>query len=96
MRKGITESGFAFEFDEAVLDDMRFVDVLAEIIDPEATETAAIVATSKICSMLLSKEQKKQLYGHIGAKHNGRVPVAELSTEVFEIIRSAGKDAEKN
>lgn len=96
MKRGTTESGFAFSFDEAVLDDMRFVDVLAEIVDPDSTEIDTITATSKLSTMLLGKEQKKKLYEHIGSKHKGRVPVAKLSAEIFEIIRQAGKDAEKN
>ena len=96
MKRGTTVSGFAFEFDECVLDDMRFVDVLAEIVDPDVSDVATLSATSKLAAMLLGKEQKKKLYDHIGAKHGGRVPVAELSAEVFEIIRANGKDAEKN
>ena len=96
MKRGTTESGFAFEFDELVLDDMRFVDALAEIVDPDVSDVLTLSATTKLATMLLGKEQKKRLYDHIGAKHSGRVPVTELSAEVFEIIRANGKDAEKN
>lgn len=96
MKRGTTESGFAFEVNEFVLDDMRFVDVLAEIVDPDVPDALTLAATTKLATMLLGKDQKKKLYDHIGANHGGRVPVAELTAEVFEIIRASGKDAEKN
>lgn len=96
MKKGTTKSGFAFEIEEKVLDDMRVIDVLAEIVDPEASDVATLTATSKLSGLILGKEQKKKLYDHIAAQNEGRVPVKELTTTIFEIIGASGKDAEKN
>lgn len=96
MVKGTTSGGFAFEYDEGRLDDMRYVDILAVVIDPEAPQFDKISGASRLLTMLLGPEMKKALYDHIGAKHGGRVPRAELETALEEIMAAAGKDAEKN
>lgn len=95
MIRGITSSGFAYEFDETRLDDMRFVDVLSVVVDAEAPAFDKISGVSKLLTMILGKEMKEQLYTHIGKSHDGRVPRAELEKALEEIM-SAGKDAEKN
>lgn len=96
MRNGVTSTGFAYEFDEIRLDDMRFVDVMAVVLDPEAPEFDKISGASKLVAMLLGPELKKKLYDHIGAAHEGRVPRAELEKALMEIMNGSGKDAEKN
>lgn len=96
MTNGITSSGFAFCFDESRLDDMRFVDILATVVDPDAAEFDKIAGASKLVEMLLGKELKNDLYRFIGQSHDGRVPRAELEQALQDIMASAGKDAEKN
>lgn len=96
MTKGITSSGFAYEYDEARLDDMRFVDVLAEVLDPEASRFSKISGTSRLVALLLGPKMKAALYEHIGKSHEGRVPRAELEAALEEMMAGAGKDAEKN
>lgn len=94
MIKGTTSTGFAYEYDEQRLDDMRFVDVLAVVVDPEAPKFDKIAGASKLLTMLLGEEMKKALYEHIGAAHGGRVPRADLEAALSEIMQT--KDAEKN
>lgn len=96
MIKGKTNSGFEFEYDRRRLDDMRFVDAMAEALDPEAEEFTRLSNSSKLIGMLLGKELKAKLYEHIGAKHDGRVPSVDLVNELGEIMAAAGKSAEKN
>lgn len=96
MRKGTTSTGFTFEFDENRLDDMRFVDILAVVVDPEAKQFDRISGASRLLTMLLGDELKAALYEHIGKAHGGRVPRAEVEAALEEIMASAGKDAEKN
>lgn len=96
MINGKTSAGFEFSFDETRLDDMRFVDVLAVVVDPAAPEFDRIAGASKLTEMLLGKELKAQLYQFIGAQHDGRVPRAELEQALTEIMAAGGKDAEKN
>lgn len=96
MKRGTTSTGFDYEYDETRLDDMRFVDTLAVILDPEAPEFDKIAGASRMVTMMLGPELKKKLYDHIGASHDGRVPRAELEKALEEMMSSAGKDAEKN
>ena len=96
MVKGTTSSGFAFEYDEARLDDMRFVDLLAVVADPEAGLLDRVKGASRMLTMLLGETDKARLYEHIGQAHEGRVPRDEMERELEEIMRAAGKDAEKN
>lgn len=94
MRKGITSGGFAYEYDETRLDDMRFVDILTVVVDEEAPAFDKIAGVSKLLTMMLGDEMKKALYDHIGKTHDGRVPRADLEKALEEIM--AGEDAEKN
>lgn len=96
MRRGTTSGGFAYEYDETRLDDMRFVDVLAVVLDPDAPPFDKLSGVSRLLTMLLGPEMKKALYDHIGQAHEGRVPRAELEKALEEIMAGAGEDAEKN
>lgn len=96
MKRGTTSTGFVYEFDETRLDDMRFVDTLAVVLDPEAPEFDKISGASRLVTMMLGPELKKQLYDHIGKAHGGRVPRADLEIALEEMMSAAGKDAEKN
>lgn len=97
MKRGTTSTGFAYEFDETKLDDMRFFEQLADIVDDEATETGVFVALNRIVKLLFSKEEKDRLYQHITQQNDGRVPPKEVEREILEIINGAGgKDAVKN
>lgn len=93
MRRGVTSTGFEYEYDETRLDDMRFVDVLAVVLDEEAPEFDKLSGVSKLLTLMLGTEMKKALYEHIGKTHDGRVPRADLEAALSEIMRG---DAEKN
>lgn len=94
MRKGTTRTGFAYELDETAADDMRLVDALAVCMSDESDSFETISAASRAAELLLGKQQKKALYDHIGKSHGGRVPSAELMTELEDVM--SGSDAEKN
>lgn len=96
MTKGKTSTGFEFEYDENRLDDMRFVDVMSVVVDPNATSFDKLSGTSKLIEMILGADLKKALYEHIGESYDGRVPRADLEAALYEIMEAAGKDAEKN
>ena len=96
MVKGTTSTGFAFEYDEARLDDMRFVDLLAVVVDQEAGLLDRVKSASRMLTLLLGEADKTRLYEHIGKSYGGRVPRDDMERELNEIMRAAGKDAEKN
>ena len=86
MKQGKTASGFAFCFDEKAADDMRFVELLGEITDPENDGLRIMSASAKALTLLLGKEQKAALYAHIAAKNEGRVPTAAVGDELRDIL----------
>lgn len=95
MKTGTTSTGFQYEFDERNANDMRFVDLIANISAEETPEFEKIAGLSRMLEMLLGKEQKVALYEHIGLRNEGRVPPADLEIALAEILRGGG-DAVKN
>lgn len=86
---GTTESGFDFKIDEAVLDDMRLVDALADLDDGDA------LSVSRLLVLLLGKEQRSRAYAHLSGD-TGKVTVEAASrfiVEIFQAIGSAGKNS---
>jgi len=84
MVKGKTGSGFEFEIDEMIADDMEFMEFLADAMDDA-------VKFPKVMEQLLGKEQKKRLYDHIRGE-SGRVSIEKSITEFTEIMTLAGEE----
>lgn len=84
MVSGKTVSGFEFELDEKVMDNMELVDALAD-----ASENNPI-AMSRAVKLLLGDEQRRKLYDHLRTE-DGRVPVAAVGKEAVEIVQAFGK-----
>ncbi|MBR1689399.1 MAG: hypothetical protein IJ713_01335 [Oscillibacter sp.] len=93
VTEGTTSTGFAYRFDTERLDDMRFVDVLAELVDPDTPEFEQLIACSQLLTMMLGREQKQALYAHVAERNGGRAPVAAVQTELGEIMGNAGKNS---
>lgn len=84
---GTTASGFDFEVDETVLDDMRLVDALADLEDGDA------LAISRLLILLLGKDQRSRAYAHLGSGGKATVEAASrLIVEIFQAIGKAGKN----
>lgn len=83
MVKGKTESGFEFEIDETVADDMEFMEMLGEAMED-------VFKFPKVIKQLLGEEQKKRLYDHLRSE-NGRVPIEKTSEAFTEIMNLAGE-----
>lgn len=78
MIGGVTRSGFAFEVDEAVANDMELFEALCDLDNGDAT------AVVPVCRIILGK-QKKALYDHL-RNEAGRVPVDRVTEEVVDIF----------
>lgn len=85
-RKIELENGFKCTIDDTVLDDMEFVDLLAD-----CEENPHHIG--KLVLMLLGGENKKALYDHL--RQDGRVPVSKITEAVEQIFNSLG-DTAKN
>lgn len=81
MLRGKTESGFAYEIDEEVMDDYDFLEILCKIDDGDTALTV------KMVDMLLGEKQKEELKKHLRTE-NGRVSAKKMLAEVMEIFRA--------
>lgn len=74
-----TASGFEFEIEDGVLDNMELLDAIAELEENPLKLT-------KVVKLLLGEETKERLYDHV-RNDKGRVPAEALSTEVVDIFK---------
>ena len=84
MLKGKTKSGFEFEIDEKVADDMELLEAIAEA----ETQTYKF---PQVLKKILGEEQKQKLYDHLRTK-KGNVPIEKAINEFIEIMNEAGKE----
>ena len=89
MKAGKLDNGFEYEIDESIFDDMRFLDALADANEGDP------LAASRMCSMLLGKEQKKKLYS-ILADDAGHVPVEGTLNCIVKIMQDISVEDSKN
>lgn len=87
MIKGETKTGFKFEFDEKRMDDMEFIEMLANIEND-------VTMLPKVLNTILGVEQKQKLYDHVREK-DGRVPTEAVNNALEEMFDAAG-DQVKN
>ena len=88
MVKGETKSGFKFELDDEAIDDIEFVELLAE-----SEETAT--ALPKIAKIALGEKQYKALKDHL-RNEKGRVPLQVIGDTLEEIFESAGGEVKNS
>ena len=95
MIEGKTSTGFSFKVDENRLNNMEFIDALADITEADRDNVGDVmVALSRLIGYLLTKDQKKALYDHCRLE-DGTVPIAEVNREVLEIIAYNGERSEE-
>lgn len=85
MRQVTTKSGFCLEIEEERLNNMELLDALADLDEGNGA------ALSTVLRLLLTREQKKDLYDRLRTP-GGTVPieaVAETLREIFEASQPA-------
>lgn len=82
MMKGKTESGFEFQLDEKVMNNIELIEDLA------AVDQGDITMLPKVLVTLLGAEKKKELYEHLRTE-DGRVPIDLLVKEVDQIFKAS-------
>lgn len=85
MKKGKTQSGFKYEIDERVLDDMELIDAMAASQGEDPMQISTVVVK------IFGPDQRKRLYDHVRSE-DGRVPITEVANIITEIIESIGDD----
>ena len=86
--QGKTKSGFEFEMDETVLDDMRILDMIAGISSGDVTQLSPLIRK------ILGDEQRERLYRYLEEKE-GRASIGRVSEEITEIFEAckSGKNS---
>ena len=83
MKRAIeTGSGFKCKLDDAVLDDMRLMELISQLDENQ-------LLYPKFVTFLLGEDTKEKLYKHIETK-DGRVPIAALDNELQQIMEQMG------
>lgn len=90
MLNGKTKTGFKFQIEESLLDNMELVDAIAEIEDDPDP-----IVVSKMIKLLFTPEEKAKLYDHIRDKSTGRVPLQKLGDEITNIFYELSKDKDE-
>lgn len=90
MIQGKTKTGFSYEIAEDTMNNMELVDAMAEL-----DEGGHPFALSRVCLLLLGKEQRKRLYDHIREK-DGKVPPQKMGEEIADIIRGYGEQGKNS
>ncbi len=75
--------GYEADIDETAANDMEFLDALTKMQEGDPT------GLSIMCSILLSKEDKKRLYDTV-RDERGRTPVEAVGAKLTEIIQQLG------
>lgn len=83
MMKGKTSTGFEYEVDEDVFDDMELIDALADV-----TSGRDSLQISAAVLKIFGTEQRKKLYDHLRNEH-GRVPTEKIMDAITEIVESS-------
>lgn len=78
-------NGFEVKVEPDELNDMYFVEALAEI-------ESDVLALPKVMKMMLGDEQKKALYKSL-EDENGRVPIEAITDAITEIMTKAGEES---
>lgn len=86
MITGTTRSGFSFEVEDDIANDMELFEALYDIDNGDAT------AVVPVCRRILG-DRKKALYDHL--RENGRVPVEAVIAAIGDIF-AAVKDGKKS
>lgn len=84
MLTGVTRSGFEYTITDDRLNNMELIDALTDFDETDDNGEKAIVM-SKVCRLLLGKEQKKALYDFI-REPEGNVAIDKVLGEVMSII----------
>lgn len=85
--KYITNTGLCVDIDKDRYNNMELLDALCNL------EEGNILSLSKVCKLLLSKEDHKKLYDHC-RNEKGLVDTNKVTQEIVDIFQS-GKE-EKN
>ena len=88
MKEIKLSSGYVFEVEDEVIDDMELVDALASMTSDED-----VMAISKVATKLFG-DHKKAIYNSFRTK-SGRVPTSKIADAIREMFEQLGDNGKK-
>lgn len=82
---GTTKSGFAYEVQDSVFENMELIDALADAGGENP------LAISTVCRLLFGDEQRKRLYKHLRLE-DGTVPLVGVTAEIADVFAAKGAE----
>lgn len=82
--KGKTSTGYKFDVDETILDDIEFLEKIADAFNDGFT-------MFRVIEDLLGKDGKKRLYDHV-RNDKGKATLSAVSDELGEIFDALSKE----
>jgi len=89
MIEGKTKSGYAFKYDERILNDYSLLEAIGRF-DRAETKIEQVAALTDMLDYMLG-DNKESLMEHIAAMNDGFRPVDKIQEELLEIV-SMSKD----
>lgn len=83
MTTGKTRTGYEYEFNEDLINDMEVIDALADVTSGEN-----VLALSAVMKKLFAPDERAKLYDHVRTE-DGRVPTDALMEEIRDIMEGA-------
>lgn len=83
-----TASGFEWDMDPAVMDDMLIIEDLAALDQGDGLKMSGLL------TRLLGEDGKRSLYAHL-LTEEGRVPIKAVSDALVEIFNAMGEVGKK-
>lgn len=90
MTKGITSTGFEFEFNDKALKDARLIEKVAALSNED------LRSLTYVLDKLLGEEQKEKLYDHVAELDpDGMADIQKVISEIGEMVKAAGDEEKK-
>ena len=89
-----TRTGFEYKLEAKNLTDMRFLDGLVTMQDPNKSESERTLATVRVIQILLGDEQKDAFYEHIVRTYGWADPAA-VGKELGDILANFDQGKKK-
>lgn len=86
---GKTKSGFEYHYDERILSDWSYLNLLKKLVksEEEVSKVEKFSLTMDMFSIVLGEKQTEKLVEHVRKNNDGYAPFNVLDEEFSEIIK---------
>ena len=92
MIKGKTSTGFEFEVNEKIVNDWRFMKIMAATLSKE--DARRIDGYTSLVNLMLGAGGEEKLCAHC-TDDDGMIPIDRISDEIMDIMNAINENAKK-